>query len=144
MREGPAAELSGFTRPFVWGAAGLLIVAGAVFLERAGLIVPSRTWLVELGNASYSIYLIHALLLHAAGKVIGLFLPIGIPFLVVDFLIVVVGSGIFGLVLYRAVELPANLWLRTRFQPLFNRQRLARPLAPQPSALPRSGDAPER
>ena len=143
MREGTAAELSGFTRPLVWGVAGLSIVAGAVFLERAGRIVPFDS-LVELGNASYSIYLIHALLLHAAGKVAGLFFPMGIPFLAVNFVIAVIGSGVVGLLLYRTVELPANLWLRTRFQPLFNRQRLARPLAPQPSALPRSGDAPER
>lgn len=114
MREGPEPELIGFTRPFVWGIAGLLIVTGTVFLERSNQIVPFD-WLVELGNASYSIYLIHALLLHAAEKIAERFFSMGTAFLATNFLIAVIGSAVGGLLLYRFVELPANLWLRARF-----------------------------
>ncbi|MCK1396146.1 acyltransferase [Bradyrhizobium sp. 1] len=117
FHQGPEPELTGFTRPFVWGAAGLLIVAGAVFLERMGRVVP-YDWLVELGNASYSIYLIHALLLHAASKTAKMLFPLGFASLGFNLVIAVIGSAVVGLLLYRTVELPANLWLRTRLRPL--------------------------
>lgn len=117
-RFGPSIELTGFSRPLIWGTAGLLIVAGAVFLERAKWIVPFD-WLVELGNASYSIYLIHALLIHIAVKIAGVFFPIGVASLALNLLITVLGSTACGLFLYRTVELPANQWLRTRLRPLY-------------------------
>jgi exopolysaccharide production protein ExoZ len=78
-----AMGLSGFRneffRPFLWGLPALMIVAGALALERAPGIRPPRA-LVRLGDASYAIYLTHlpvvALVAHAMGvRLIGLFVP---------------------------------------------------------------------
>lgn len=107
-------EIGGFVRPLVWGAAGLTIVAGFVFLERSGHIVPFN-WIVQLGNASYSIYLIHVLLLHATAKALALVLPLGITFLFFNLFISVIASAVFGLALYYKIELPANRRLRAMF-----------------------------
>jgi exopolysaccharide production protein ExoZ len=108
---GTAKELAGFTRPLVWGVAGLLIVSGAVFLERSGRIVRAD-WLISLGNASYSIYLIHELILHAASKLAGVFASDGFFYLLAIFVIGVSLSTTIGLLLYQKVELPLNRSLR--------------------------------
>ncbi len=108
-------ELVGWTRPLVWGISGLFIVTGAVFLERSGVIISSG-WLKKLGDASYSIYLVHTLLFHASSKVAGVLFPMGIPYLLVTAVLGVAASTLFGFVLYRRVELPASRWARLRLQ----------------------------
>ncbi|MGT2479787.1 hypothetical protein ACU4GR_14850 [Methylobacterium oryzae CBMB20] len=60
---GVSPELSGFARPLVWGTAAVLIVGAMLLLERAGIALKTR-WLLSQGNASYSFYLVHNLLLH--------------------------------------------------------------------------------
>lgn len=58
-------------RIFAWGLPSLLIVAGAVSLDRAGLVAD---WpiLKFLGDASYSIYLVHGLALSVAARLLAI------------------------------------------------------------------------
>jgi exopolysaccharide production protein ExoZ len=58
-------------RIFAWGLPALLIVAGAVSIDRAGLV---RDWpvLKFLGDASYSIYLVHGLALSLAARILAI------------------------------------------------------------------------
>jgi exopolysaccharide production protein ExoZ len=115
---GITSELNGFMRPLIWGMAGLLIVAGTVLLERSGHVVHAD-WLVALGNASYSIYLIHELILHATSKVAGALLPLGFLYLLVTFLVGIAASAGLGLLLYHWVERPANRWVRSGLETIF-------------------------
>jgi exopolysaccharide production protein ExoZ len=58
----------------LWGAPALLIVAGAVSAERGGWVVRAPVLgpaLARLGDASYSIYLVHGLLVSAAAHVLA-------------------------------------------------------------------------
>lgn len=52
-------------RVLAWGVPAVAIVWGAVSLERPGL---APRWLVALGDASYSLYLLHLLVLPALGR----------------------------------------------------------------------------
>ncbi len=51
-----------------YGAASVLILAGLIEAERCGRLYPPR-WLVFLGDASYSIYLVHFPALSLLAKV---------------------------------------------------------------------------
>jgi len=55
-------------RPLLWGFPALMMVTGALAIERAGKLFRSRV-LTLLGDASYSIYLCHAPVLDAVGRV---------------------------------------------------------------------------
>lgn len=112
---GMKTELIGLARPLVWGVGGLFVVTGAVFLERSGSVVSSG-WLKKLGDASYSIYLVHGLLVHTSLKLVGLFLPLGIAYLAAICVLGIAASAVVGVLLYRNVELPASRWARARLQ----------------------------
>jgi exopolysaccharide production protein ExoZ len=89
-------------RVLLWGVPALLLVCGAVSLEQHGP-VPNWRPLQALGDASYSIYLIHGLAISAAIRLlamIGLSAP-GLTFAVA----IVVGIAA-GLVAYQLVEKP--------------------------------------
>ncbi|MBG0511363.1 acyltransferase [Agrobacterium sp. MOPV5] len=104
---------SAFIRPLTWGAAGFLAVLSAVLLERAGYV--SRRGLVQIGNASYSIYLIHGLMLHGASKVVSVFSPTPVIFALATTTIALLLSIAAGLVLFRYLESPINKMLRESF-----------------------------
>ena len=96
-----------------WGSAAALVVAGCVFLEKTGTsprLFRHRAILL-LGDASYSIYLFHLLVL---GLIAALYLRVGF-FLNADALIpihaVIAVAG--SLVFYRWVEKPLLNWLRS-------------------------------
>jgi exopolysaccharide production protein ExoZ len=57
-------------RALLWGAPALVIMAGAIGLERAGKAPFSRPLLL-LGDASYSIYLLHALVMIFVAKALA-------------------------------------------------------------------------
>lgn len=61
-------------RPMVWGAPSVMVVAGAVSIEAGGgwPVVPG---LKTLGDASYSIYLVHTLAIGALAMTIGAWNP---------------------------------------------------------------------
>ena len=108
-------ELLPFPRLLVWGSAGLLIVAGALATERSGAVWGSPR-LIEQGNASYSIYLIHNLALHTAFKVAGAVGLDGVAAAVLIFVLALGATSVLGVWLYRWVELPMNGRLRAVFR----------------------------
>lgn len=58
-------------RLLLWGAPAFAVVAGAVTAERAGLLVRCRV-LAHVGDASYSIYLVHGLMVSLACRCLAL------------------------------------------------------------------------
>jgi exopolysaccharide production protein ExoZ len=116
-----AAGLAGFTavtlagidvepvRVLVWGLPSLALVAGAVSLEQAGLL--PRWWpLRELGDASYSVYLIHGLAVSAAWRLMqmaGLATPVPV------FLASIAAGVTAGLLAYQLFEKPLLKRFRT-------------------------------
>jgi exopolysaccharide production protein ExoZ len=116
-----AAGLAGFTavtlagidvepvRVLVWGLPSLALVAGAVSLERAG---PLPHWwpLRALGDASYSVYLIHGLAVSAAWRLLQL---AGLEAPVLAFLASLAAGVVAGLLAYQLFEKPLMKLFRT-------------------------------
>ncbi len=102
-----------YWRGAMWGVPALAVVAGAVALEgRWGERSPR--WALELGDASYSIYLIHTFVL----PVVGLWLmrwSHGWPGeIAVAMLVVLTLSALAGELTYRVFELPMLRWFKGR------------------------------
>ncbi|MCJ2066847.1 acyltransferase [Methylobacterium sp. J-088] len=111
---GVSPEMTGFLRPLVWGSAASLVVGAMLLLEQGGITLRSR-WLLSQGNASYSFYLIHNLMLHTASKVVAL-LPVGESLRAgLIFVLAFAASAALGSVLFRHIEAPMNAALRRRF-----------------------------
>jgi exopolysaccharide production protein ExoZ len=89
-------------RVLLWGLPALLLVTGAVSLERHGPI-PNWRPLQALGDASYSVYLIHGLAISAVMRVLQM-LGLSSPLLLFGAAIVVGVAA--GLVAYQLVEKP--------------------------------------
>jgi peptidoglycan/LPS O-acetylase OafA/YrhL len=100
-------------RTLSWGIPALAIVAGAVSLEsRFAGALPK--WLLTMGNASYSIYLVHGFVLPAVG--VGILAlhwttMAALPFTVVACLVV---GSLAGWFVYVLVERPMLLWMKRR------------------------------
>ncbi|XSG81695.1 MAG: acyltransferase family protein [Methyloligella sp. ZOD6] len=96
-----------------FGIPAALLVAGAVFLERAGGWIESRT-MTFLGTVSYSLYLTHVLVLAVMAKLLsGRFEGIGGDLLM---LVLAMGAALVGAaVFYRLAEQPA-LWVAARLK----------------------------
>jgi len=86
--------------------ASILIVAGVVFLDMLGLVRFQRLPHL-LGDASYSIYITHAMIVSAFGQLwqrLGLFeMPFAVPLYVGCAFSVAIFSGV---IVYRLIELP--------------------------------------
>lgn len=94
-------DVSG-ARILIWGLPALALVAGAVSLERRGGF---RRWriLEDLGDASYSTYLVHGLAISGALRLMG-HLPSAPPALVFS---VAIAAGLAGgAICYRLLERP--------------------------------------
>jgi exopolysaccharide production protein ExoZ len=96
-------------RMLAWGLPALALVTGAVSLERAG---PLPHWwpLRALGDASYSVYLIHGLAISAAVRLLQM---VGIEASALLFLASVATGVAAGLVGYELVEKPMMKLFRT-------------------------------
>ncbi len=110
---GHAAPLFTYWRGFYWGLPALAMVAGAVSMEqRWGARSPR--WALEMGDASYSIYLVHTLTLPAIGMLLvrwrhGWPGEIGIALAFTVLL-----SALAGEVVYLTVERPIMKWFNGR------------------------------
>lgn len=106
-----------YWRGALWGLPAMLVVFSAIALEdRLGSYSPR--WALELGDASYSIYLIHTFTLPALGVWIlrwpalwGAHWPAEI--LLAVFVLVVL-SALSGEAVYRAIERPLMQWFKGR------------------------------
>jgi peptidoglycan/LPS O-acetylase OafA/YrhL len=105
-------ELSGWLRAVGVGPACALIVYGAIGLEERHAVSASRTW-QTLGDASYSIYLWHVLILAMIGRVVAHFTPVGVLHLPILLAAGVITVAI-ATALYFAIERPLLRVLGTR------------------------------
>ena len=99
---------SGIPRVWFCGVCAAMLVAGAVFLETEGAVFGSRIMHL-LGDASYSIYLVHGLVMSAVGaawmraglaaqgSTLALFVPVSI-----------VTATLAGVIVYRFAEKPLH------------------------------------
>lgn len=105
------ADNMDWTHVILIGAPYMFIVYGAVALEINGKAIAPR-WLVGLGNASYSTYLGHILVLSAIGRLYAL-MPKHNLYMEILFVVVCIGSGnIAGLISQRIIERPLQTWSR--------------------------------
>ena len=95
-------------RILAWGLPALLLVTGAVSLERAG---PLPHWwpLRALGDASYSVYLVHGLAISAAFRLLQPIVDAPIP----TFIVSVIAGVAAGLTVYQFAEKPLMKLFRT-------------------------------
>lgn len=103
----------GIWRAFCWGLPATAIVAGAVALE--DFLGPNAPrWMLELGNASYSIYLVHLFVVPfgwVAAQRLGM---TGVPALVGIVLASLLASAVAGEAVHLLLELPLTNFLRGR------------------------------
>ena len=118
--------LTNFARIFWFTLGSAIIIIGLVESERSGLIRAPR-WLVYLGDAAYSIYLVHFLALSVFAKMSkAMLLDQYLPSMVL-YLLFVIGSIGFGCLCYQFVEYPLHRW---------SRQFFSRAKSPIPVVLP--------
>lgn len=109
-----AGTASGLT--LLYGAGSALAVLGFVELERSRNLATPKP-LQHLGDASYSLYLIHYVLLSAGAKLIFMLgLATVAPYQVTAVLLLL-AVCIGGLVFHQVVEQPLRRWLRPRRSP---------------------------
>ena len=129
-------------RSVVLGLAGLGVVAGtalaamgtlrpmfyvALFTPTAALLLltwvhprsaRAAGWISTLGNTTYASYLLHfplqLALATAVGQPLAEHLPLGSPWWLLGYVVVVFSLAA---LVYRAVEVPAQAWLRARLMP---------------------------
>jgi exopolysaccharide production protein ExoZ len=120
-----AVGLSGIdverARALIWGVPAFLLVAGAVSLEQAGPI-PAWPPLRALGDASYSVYLVHGLAISAAFRLLQM---AGVTSLPVLFAAALVAGVAAGLLAYQLAEKPLMKLFKTGMAA--RRDRSARP-----------------
>ena len=99
------------SRPFVWGLAAMVIVGSALALEdQAGKWMPG--WLLQIGNASYTNYLIHTLVLAVLGFLWSKKGTSDHAGWIVGTMLCVVACAIAAEIGYRFVEMPATAWVK--------------------------------
>jgi peptidoglycan/LPS O-acetylase OafA/YrhL len=104
-------------------AAALLIFCGARYDSPAARLLTSRPAIV-LGEASYSIYLVHPVVLVTALKLTGAAVH-GIAYDLVKLVLLIAVVLLISLVLYAYYEAPARRWLRERRGGRLSRAALA-------------------
>lgn len=111
---GPRLEYIRGARPMTWGVAGAALVFAASLLDRFGWSVRSG-FLTEIGNASFSLYLIHSLVLHAASKVAERMALGGVSYVGLVFIVGLSLTLFISFMLFRYFEVPSNKLLRRMF-----------------------------
>ncbi|WP_342354491.1 acyltransferase family protein [Gluconacetobacter azotocaptans] len=97
-----------FNRDLLFGAGAVFIVSAVLALERAGYMPQSRT-LLELGAASYAIYLFQQIAFDITGRMVGQAAGLaGLPVLTTTLLhpANVLAAIVLGLVMHRYLEKP--------------------------------------
>ena len=100
------------------GEPSALLVYGLLAWEAGAESLKVPRWAVRCGDMSYSIYLVHLLVIHSAYRyALPLFnYPGGLAL----FLLVISGATIaISVVFYKAIERPLSQWVRIRMEKLF-------------------------
>lgn len=98
-------------RVLQWGVPALMLVAGALALEARGALPRSRA-LKSLGDASYSLYLVHPIVIAVMAKVVQKLPVNGWPQFIVMIVLCMLASTAAGLVVHVGVEKPLLRALR--------------------------------
>lgn len=116
-----------WSRPIVWGIPAAIIVLGVVVLDltRAPVRIP---FLMALGDASYSAYLLHPLVFAFVGPALRLLLGETYSMAILFLLAALVGTMVVSLLSYRFFEIPSRNLVRG----LFRRATGGRFRAPSP------------
>ncbi len=102
-----------------------VVMVSALCLEKGGWSVQNK-WILTLGNASYSLYLTHALIAIAAVKVFvshGAHIWLALVMLPLTYIVCIV----VGVCAYTYVEKPVTQWLRSRIGNAAKSLRVATP-----------------
>lgn len=110
-------EVDPLSRVWLWGIPSVLLVSGTVLIERAGAQVPAP--LASLGGSSYSLYLIHPIILAALGKT----LPENWPMAILASVICVVVAHCVFLMIERPID--------ERLKHLFSRRKHRAVIGPE-------------
>ena len=106
-------------RALLWGGPAVLIVAGGLILERAGIRFTSSS-IPLLGAASYSIYLVHVVVLELVLGPAITFLPdLGGPMTIGIAILAIIAAVFAGVVVHLWIERPMHLRLRGGVNRLF-------------------------
>jgi exopolysaccharide production protein ExoZ len=108
-------------RVLIFGPPAALLVYGLLAWEGEARSLGVPRWVIRCGDRSYSIYLVHLLVLHFAYRFLWkVFDHNGVRpvFIVFAIAIAIAASAIF----YRLVEKPSSLWTRLRLEKRFNAQ----------------------
>jgi len=103
-------QINSWTRIGLFGGLAVLVLYCLVVAEEKNLKL--NRYLVRLGDASYSLYLVHVLVLSALGRLfhsISASYPLGNSVMILLLLTSVIVAGIIG---YRFIEQPLLIWSR--------------------------------
>lgn len=95
------AQLTDWQRSILGIPFALIVYSMAVIKT-----IPYSKWAVALGNASYSIYLSHILVLSTLGRIFTLAHADGLTAEIVYILLSILAANMFGLISYKYLELP--------------------------------------
>ena len=124
-----------FDRRIVNGILSSCIVLGLVQAEDAGTLVLRHRWLGLLGDASYSLYLMHIAIISLLVKLV---LRSGLtsrPLLVVAFVAIFVVCVACSVLFHRFVERPMLKWLRGKVGRVLERQGVPNDVVPAPALV---------
>lgn len=102
-------------RPLGWGVPAQVLVMSAVALE-SRLGARSPRWLLELGDASYSIYLVHGFVIPLCVVLLAHAHSISLAWKAGAMLVMLGASSLAGVMVYRAVERPMMQWFKSKRQ----------------------------
>ena len=108
--------LHDWERLLVYGGISMLIVFSSIELEKIGFIFNKK--LIQIGDASYSIYLSHLLVLNTVGKVFNVFLTENIIFEIILVISMITASILWGLFSFKYIETPLNIFFKDKFSRL--------------------------
>jgi exopolysaccharide production protein ExoZ len=131
-----SGEFPGIPRQYVWGLPALAIFLGTIYLpikRTTRGIAPFKL----IGDASYSLYLSHFMVMSAIGqgwRRLGVDrIPGREPVFILTSIAICIGVAI---LIYRFIEMPMTDWLKARFQPPNSATRRKPPIAVEtPDAL---------
>lgn len=101
-----------WSRFFIWGIPSAMIVFGVIFLEQSGKMSFNNKILLLLGDASFSIYLIHTIFISFVNKFLNY-----VQFIPLDILVLcaVVMGIIVSIVYYKLIEIPLLRYFNSVF-----------------------------
>ena len=110
----PVSELTDASRFFILGLPSAMIVASTLILEQSGIVSRNRFLLLQ-GNASYSIYLFHLLVLAIFYIVVAKLVPLhSLPVALAVMISSIIACGIGGTLIHLLIEKPLHDFFRAR------------------------------